>query len=365
MTSLDRHCHENFAIVVEALSQRYGRTLALDAVSLKVPQGSLFALIGPNGAGKSTLIDILSTIRRPLSGRAMVAGLDVARDPRGVRRRIGVIFQNSTLDTRLSVFDNLDFHARVHAMPRAARRARIDEMLALVQLDDWRDAPARALSAGMRRRLEIARGLLHEPEILFMDEPTVGLDPQSRANIWQHLSDLRARTGITLIVTTHYIDEVADADRICVIDAGKILVEGSPAALKAAHGTTLLRVQPEGTEGRAAVFAACPDAMQAPDGRLLLQFGSLPAAEAALAGLRGKIGIATLEPPSLESVFLTLTGRGLREAAPGARPSQARSGVHPKAGGENEKAESARGEDGAISPRHFRDEQGSSMRGRK
>ena len=304
------------AIAVDAVSQRYGRTLALDQVSLTVAAGSLFGLIGPNGAGKSTLIDILCTIRRPLSGQARVAGIDVARDPRGVRRRIGVIFQNSTLDSRLSVFDNLDFHARVHAMPRAARRARIDEMLDLVQLSDWRSAPVRSLSAGMKRRLEIARGLLHDPEILFMDEPTVGLDPQSRANIWDHLTDLRARTGLTVVVTTHYIDEVGTADRVCVIDRGKILTDGTPAALKAAHGTTLLRLQPEGAQGREAILAAHPDAITAPDGAMLVRFASLPEAETALAALRGRIGLATLEPPSLESVFLNLTGRGLREDGP-------------------------------------------------
>lgn len=307
---------DDAAIVVDGISQRYGRTLALDNVSLTVPNGSLFALIGPNGAGKSTLIDIVSTIRKPIAGRATVAGLDVARHPREVRRRIGVIFQNSTLDTRLSVFDNLDFHARVHAMGRSERNRRIDEMLELVRLEEWRKAPVRALSAGMKRRLEIARGLLHDPEILFMDEPTVGLDPQSRANIWQHLTDLREQTGLTVVVTTHYIDEVAEADDVCVIDRGKILVEGTPADLKAKHGVTLLRLQPEGTAGRQAIVSAHPDAMTLPDGNMLVRFTSLPEAETALAALRGKVALATLEPPSLESVFLSLTGRALREEAP-------------------------------------------------
>ncbi|SDG89294.1 ABC transporter ATP-binding protein [Pelagibacterium luteolum] len=304
------------AISVEGVSQRYGRTLALDNVSLTVSTGSLFALIGPNGAGKSTLIDILCTIRAPLTGRVLLTGLDLARDPRGVRRRIGVIFQNSTLDTRLSVFDNLDFHARVHAMERAERRERIDQMLELVQLSDWRKAPVRSLSGGMKRRLEIARGLLHGPEILFMDEPTAGLDPQSRANIWDYLTTLREKTGITIVVSTHYIDEVASADQVCIIDDGKILVQGTPADLKAAHGTTLLRLQPEGTEGRAAILAAHTQTISLADGNILLRFASLPEAEATLAALRGQISLATLEPPSLESVFLSLTGRALREEAP-------------------------------------------------
>ncbi|MET0361340.1 MAG: ABC transporter ATP-binding protein, partial [Sphingobium sp.] len=174
----------------------------------------------------------------------------------------------------------------------------------------------RSLSSGMKRRLEIARALLHDPEILFMDEPTVGLDPQSRANIWDYLATLRQTMGITIIVTTHYIDEVGGADRVCVIDKGKILVEGTPSDLKAVHGVTLLRLQPEGADGRAAILAAHPDAMALPDGNMLVRFASLPEAEAALALLRGKVGLAVLEPPSLESVFLNLTGRALREEAP-------------------------------------------------
>src|SRR5690606_11261760 len=167
------------AILVEGVSKRFGRVLALDDVSLSVPQGEMFALLGPNGAGKSTLLDILCTIGRPDSGRAEVAGIDVVKQPLKARRQLGVVFQEATLDTRLSVQENLDFHGMVYQMSRAERRRRSEEMLALVELSDWREAVVRTLSAGMRRRLEIARGLMHQPEILFLDEPTVGLDAQS------------------------------------------------------------------------------------------------------------------------------------------------------------------------------------------
>jgi ABC-2 type transport system ATP-binding protein len=232
------------AILVEGVSKRFGRVLALDDVSLSVPQGETFALLGPNGAGKSSLIDILCTISQPDGGRAQIAGVDVVKQPLCARKQLGVVFQEATLDTRLSVFENLDFHGMVYQMSRADRRRRIDEMLALVELSDWRDAVVRTLSSGMRRRLEIARGLMHEPKILFLDEPTIGLDTQSRAKIWSYLEQLRASQNLTIIVTTHYIEEVDTCDTICIIDHGKILASGTPESLKAAHGTSLFRVTP-------------------------------------------------------------------------------------------------------------------------
>src|SRR5690554_130955 len=178
------------AILVEKVSKRFGRVLALDEVSLSVRQGEMFALLGPNGAGKSTLIDVVCTIAKPDSGRAEIHGIDVVKHPLRARRQLGVVFQEATLDTRLSVQENLDFHGMVYQMGRSERRRRIEEMLALVELSDWRDAVVRTLSSGMRRRLEIARGLMHEPKILFLDEPTVGLDAQSRAKIWSYLHAL-------------------------------------------------------------------------------------------------------------------------------------------------------------------------------
>lgn len=303
------------AILVEGVSKRFGRVLALDDVSLSVPQGEMFALLGPNGAGKSTLIDILCTIGKPDGGRAEVAGIDVVKSPLKARREIGVVFQEATLDTRLSVQENLDFHGMVYQMGRAERRRRIDEMLALVELSDWREAVVRTLSAGMRRRLEIARGLMHEPEILFLDEPTVGLDAQSRARIWSYLDTLRASQKLTIIVTTHYIEEVDACDSICIIDHGRILARGTPDSLKAEHGTSLLRVTPRTPEAHAALVERFPDTVEGADGQLLIRSDTV-SADALLAEFGTRLRQVTVDQPSLESVFLALTGRDLREAPP-------------------------------------------------
>lgn len=301
------------AILVEGVSKRFGRVLALDAVSLSVPQGQMFALLGPNGAGKTTLIDILCTIQKPDSGRAEVAGIDVAKHPLKVRHHLGVVFQEATLDTRLSVEENLDFHGLVYQMSRADRRRRIDEMLALVELSDWRDALVKTLSAGMRRRLEIARGLMHRPRILFLDEPTVGLDAQSRAKIWSYLDTLRKSEDLTIVVTTHYIEEVDACDAICIIDHGKILAHGTPDALKLAHAEPLLRVGPRTPQAHAALMARFPGTVQAADGQLVIRSSEITV-DAILEEFGNQLRQVTVDQPSLESVFLTLTGRDLREA---------------------------------------------------
>lgn len=303
------------AILVEGVSKRFGRVLALDDVSLSVPRGEMFALLGPNGAGKSTLLDILCTIGRPDSGRAEVAGIDVVKQPLKARRQLGVVFQEATLDTRLSVQENLDFHGMVYQMGRAERRRRSEEMLALVELSDWREAVVRTLSAGMRRRLEIARGLMHQPEILFLDEPTVGLDAQSRAKIWSYLDTLRTSQNITIIVTTHYIEEVDACDSICIIDHGKILARGTPDSLKAEHGTSLLRVTPRTPEALAALMERYPGTVEGADGQLLIRSEAV-SADALLAEFGTRLRQVTVDQPSLESVFLALTGRDLREAPP-------------------------------------------------
>ena len=304
------------AIVVEGVSKRFGRVLALDDVSLSVQQGETFALLGPNGAGKSSLIDILCTISQPDGGRAEITGIDVVKHPLRARKQLGVVFQEATLDTRLSVYENLDFHGMVYQMGRADRRRRIDEMLELVELSDWRDAVVRTLSSGMRRRLEIARGLMHEPKILFLDEPTVGLDAQSRAKIWSYLEQLRASQNITIVVTTHYIEEVDTCDTICIIDHGKILARGTPESLKAAHGTSLFRVTPRTADAHAALVARYPGTVEGAEGQLLIKAENAGSADALLAEFGTQLRQVSVDQPSLESVFLSLTGRDLREAPP-------------------------------------------------
>src|SRR5262245_44918200 len=232
------------AVEIEGVSKRYGRTLALDGVSFSVHPGEVFALLGPNGAGKTTLLHILCTILQPDGGTARIGGVDVVRRPREGRRHLGVVFQEPSLDDRLTLYENLNFHGLIYGVPAAERLDRIAKMLELVELSDWRERLVRTLSAGMKRRLEIARAFVHDARILFLDEPTVGLDAQSRERLWGYIRQLRQERELTVVVTTHYIEEVEDADRVCIIDHGRILANDKPATLKRAHGQELLRVVP-------------------------------------------------------------------------------------------------------------------------
>ncbi len=233
------------AIRVDTVSKRYGRTLALDGVSFDVRDNELFALLGPNGAGKTTLLHILCTILRPDGGVALIGGFDVVKHPLATRRRLGIVFQEPSLDDRLTVHENLNLHGLVFGVPRRLRRQRIEEMLTLVELTEWVDKPARTLSSGMKRRLEIARALIHDSEILLFDEPTVGLDAQTRDRIWSYIRHLRDERQITLLVTTHYIEEVERCDRVCVVDHGKVIALDTPEALKRDHGQQVLRITPQ------------------------------------------------------------------------------------------------------------------------
>jgi ABC-2 type transport system ATP-binding protein len=228
----------------------------VDTLSFEVPRGALFGFLGPNGAGKSTTLSVLCTLRRPTSGTASVAGFDVVREPAEVRRRIGVLFQDPCVDDRLTGLENLKLHAMVYGVPRKERGRRLDEASALTGLGDALGRPVRTYSGGMRRRLELARALLHRPEILFLDEPTGGLDPQTRRAFWSHLSELRRQQGITVFLTTHYLEEAEDADAIAIIDHGRIVASGSPAELKAQLGATVPRERPPSGAALEDVFVA-------------------------------------------------------------------------------------------------------------
>jgi len=306
-------------IRVEALSKRYGRTLALDGVSLAIRPNELFALLGPNGAGKTTLIHILCTILAPDSGTVTLAGFDVVRQPLKARRHLGVVFQEPSVDDRLTVFENLNFHGLVYQVPAALRRKRIDEMLKLVELEDWRHALVRSLSSGMKRRVEIARALIHDSAVLILDEPTSGLDAQSRDRIWTYLMRLRRERALTIIVTTHYIEEVEGCDRVCIIDRGHILAIDTPAALKAAHGRELIRVIPDDTATADAIQASYPAAITGGDGTIVIEADGDAFAEAFLKQFGGRVRRLSIDSPSLESVFLSLTGRELRDQPAGKR----------------------------------------------
>jgi ABC-2 type transport system ATP-binding protein len=313
---------------VDALSKRYGRTLALDDISLEIRPNELFALLGPNGAGKTTLIHILCTILGPDSGTAELKGFDVVRQPRMARRHLGVVFQEPSVDDRLTVFENLNFHGLIYQVPAATRRERIDELLALVELEDWRHALVRSLSSGMKRRVEIARALIHDSAVLILDEPTTGLDAQSRERIWAYLMRLRKERALTIIVTTHYIEEVEGCDRICIIDRGRILAIDTPAALKGAHGRELIRVVPDDGATADAIRVAYPGARTlgtgtgaagGSDGTIVIEADGGAAAEAFLKKFGGRVRRLSIDSPSLESVFLSLTGRELRDQPAGKR----------------------------------------------
>jgi ABC-2 type transport system ATP-binding protein len=308
---------------ITGLTKRYGHTVALDAIDLAIRRNELFALLGPNGAGKTTLIHILCTILRPDAGKVTLAGFDVVRAPRQARRHLGVVFQEPSVDDRLTVFENLNFHGLIYQVPAAVRHKRIDELLALVELENWRHALMRSLSSGMKRRVEIARALIHDSDVLVLDEPTTGLDAQSRERIWAYLMRLRKERALTIIVTTHYIEEVEGCDRICVIDRGRILAIDTPAALKAAHGCELIRVVPDDAVVADAIRKAYPAAKTFGDGpggdsAIVIEAGEA-VAEAFLKTFGGKVRRLSVDSPSLESVFLSLTGRELRDQAAGKR----------------------------------------------
>lgn len=307
------------AIRVDAISKRYGRTLALDGVSFDVHRNELFALLGPNGAGKTTLMHILCTILRPDGGSAQISGYDVVKQALAARQRLGIVFQDPSLDDRLTVRENLELHGLVFGVPRKLRRQRIEEMLALVELTDWAAKPVRALSSGMKRRLEIARALIHDSEILLLDEPTVGLDAQTRERIWDYLRRLRSERNITVVVTTHYIEEVESCDRVCIIDGGKVLALDTPGALKQEHGQSLLRLTPAGDADRDAIAARFADRLTGKPGKELTLVSDDAFVATVLAEFGTRITALKVEEPSLETVFLTLTGRELRDKAADAR----------------------------------------------
>jgi ABC-2 type transport system ATP-binding protein len=309
------------AIEAKGLVKKYKELEAVRGIDLEVKAGEIFGFLGPNGAGKSTTISMLCTLLKPTAGTARVAGIDVVRDPARVRQRIGLVFQDPSLDDQLTGRENLEFHAFIYGVPADLRRARIDEMLELLQLSDRASSQVRTYSGGMKRRLEIARGMLHQPQVLFLDEPTLGLDPQTRRNIWTHLNDLRARTGITIFMTTHYMDEAEYCDRIAIIDRGQIVALGTPDQLKAMVGgdvVTMTSSQPEAAaaeiEKLLHLVPTREDGtlrMEVPDGRKFVP--------TLVRELTVPVDTISLRRPSLDDVFLKLTGRAIRDEEAGSK----------------------------------------------
>jgi ABC-2 type transport system ATP-binding protein len=300
-------------IVVEGLGKDFGTLTAVAAVDFTVGRQEIFGFLGPNGAGKTTTINLLATLLKPTRGRAELAGHDVVREPRAVRQAIGMVFQDPSLDNRLTADENLQFHALIYNVPARLRRQRMDQVLDLVGLTDRRASRVQTFSGGMKRRLEIARGLLHEPTVLFLDEPTAGLDPQTRSAMWEHVRRLRDQAGITVFMTTHYMDEAENCDRIAIIDHGSIQALDTPAALKRTIGGDKIIVSGDKDlqQDIAARYGVKVLEVEG-DYHFQVEHGA-EFVPRVVVDFGGRIKSIQVKQPSLDDVFLHLTGRAIRE----------------------------------------------------
>ncbi len=318
-------------IEVDQITKRFGDFTAVDGISFSVEHGEIFALLGPNGAGKSTLIRMLTTLLPATSGTATICGHDVVKEADAVRRLIGVIPQAMTSDMELSVEENLLIYAKLYGVPRERRKRLMTDLIEAVELTKWKDKPVKNLSGGMRRRVEIARGLVHEPRVFFLDEPTTGLDPVSRVAVWEMLRQLKESRDLTVLMTTHYMDEADKlCDRIAIIDHGKLVALDSPMKLKASiSGSNILEVSfpttPAGWEDR---LKALPEveAVSGHDNVFRVATRNGPATTMALLEAAAQINLPvhslSVQSTTLDDVFVHYTGRLLRDAVQEASPSE-------------------------------------------
>jgi ABC-2 type transport system ATP-binding protein len=296
------------AIAAAGLGRDYGTIRAVDEIDFEVQPGELFGFLGPNGAGKTTTIRMLTTLLRPSRGRAQVAGKDVLADPLGVRRQIGVVFQETTLDLDLTAEENLRFCARLYGLSRGERSTRIDEALQLFGLDERRGERVRAFSGGMRRALDLARGILHRPSILFLDEPTLGLDPTQRRRIWEFLRRLCSESGTTLFLTTHYMEEADPCDRVAIVARGRIVTVGQPETLKRALGQESIELAADRLDGLASrVRELTGIEPREAGGGLSLIVGDAALVLPSLLPLTREGVAVRVSRPTLEDVFVKLT----------------------------------------------------------
>jgi ABC-2 type transport system ATP-binding protein len=311
------------AIQVIDIVKRFGNFTAVNGVSFEVAEGEIFGLLGPNGAGKSTLIRMMTTLLDITDGTAIIEGADVRKDPNRARRSMGVIPQAMTSDGDLTVWENLSIYSKLYGIPAADREKSIDELLELVDLNQWRDAPARNLSGGMRRRLEIARGLVHRPRIFFLDEPTTGLDPVSRVAVWEMITSLKQKRNLTVLITTHYMDE-ADrlCDRIAIVDHGKLVALDTPRALKSSiPGSSVIEAQflnaPAGWQQTLEKLTSVQSVQSegADMYRILTDDGSRTTTELVETAVHSKVVVKalTVQSTTLDDVFVHYTGRQLRD----------------------------------------------------
>jgi ABC-2 type transport system ATP-binding protein len=323
------------AVAVEELRKSFDDFEAVRGVSFDVAAGEVFGFLGPNGAGKTTTINMLCTLAKPTSGTARVAGHDVVRERDAVRRHIGLVFQDPTLDGYLTAEQNLKLHAELYGVQRDLVAPRMRQVLEMVGLWERKDSIVGTFSGGMRRRLEIARGFLHSPRVLFLDEPTIGLDPQTRSSIWRYIHELQRAEGITIFMTTHYMDEAEFCDRIAIMDHGEIVALDTPEALKAAIGRDRVRIE---TSDDAAAIAALQREFsieaQVIDGAVTFQVDE---GEAFVPQLFARLGVAirsvSVSRPTLDDVFMRFTGSTIRDAEESAAANRNRQAMRMMTGG--------------------------------
>jgi len=311
---------ERNIIEVLNLTKKYGELIAVNNVSFEVKEGEIFGLLGPNGAGKTTLISMLCTILRPTSGTAKVNGFDIVKEEDKVRKSIGIVFQDSSLDNRLTGMENIELHASLYGVPKSERKKRIKEVLELVGLEDKANILVRNYSGGMKRRLEIARALIHYPKVLFLDEPTIGLDPQTRVNIGEYIVKLAKRENITIFLTTHYMEE-ADflCNRVAIIDEGKIIAIDSPENLKRKIGGDALIIEADDKEKTKEVISKLSFVKKVSEveGKIYVNIENseenLPSVFEALRSNNIKIKSISVRKPSLNDVFIHYTGKEIRD----------------------------------------------------
>ena len=307
-------------ISVKDLYHRYGDFTAVDGISFEVKEGEIFSFLGPNGAGKSTAINVLITLLPVQEGSATVAGYNVAKDPQNVRESIGIVFQDVTLDRDMTCREILEFHGNLYRMPKVERKKRIDELLSLVQLENKQDTRTKHLSGGMKRRLEIARGLMTRPRVLFLDEPTIGLDPQTRMRMWDYIKAVN-REGTTIFLTTHYMDEADHlSDRISIIDKGQIIATGAPYELKNTLGEDLIYLETSDMQGTRTILSGMEmvkEVSQKSRGLVAMLDGDgtkiLPVIIETLSAKGIRVFVVNLKKPSMDDVFVHYTGRELRD----------------------------------------------------
>ncbi|OEH86431.1 ABC transporter ATP-binding protein [Desulfuribacillus stibiiarsenatis] len=302
-------------IEVKQLVKSYDDFAAVKGISFEVERGEIFGFLGPNGAGKSTTINMLCTTVKPSDGTALVNGYDIVKDQSKVRESIGIIFQENSLDIKMTAKENLMLHCRLYAVPKKEREHRIDLLLKIVELNDRKDKMVEFFSGGMKRRLEIARGLLHYPKVLFLDEPMVGLDPQTRARIWEYIKMLKEEHGTTIFLTTHYMDEAEVCSRIAIIDHGEVIAIDTPANLKQSVGGDVVELGTENNQ-HAIIELKQKYSIQAVDKDGLVSFQidqGTQQISSLIKELETPIVTLNLRRPTLNDVFLKLTGRQIRE----------------------------------------------------